>query len=429
MAAIQSRLVALFAILALSLANIPACLGADLDSTSVAQGALEADDQCDAGAQDDACALSALQLRGQMMSPSDSPPSSVDSNAFAAFNCRSNLSLATVRNAGKKGMCLDDTTFELCSGELPEYWPHTGTKVTSMRIFKAWGVAPPTIFHTDRLAAWANVKAFAQRNGVKFLIGTSVGCDKAGDETEWQLARQFMAFVGPQHIMGLAVGNELELLYMKSGEYQNPECLKGLFEGRVYEREFYRRVAEMDKMPGFSGIPVTAVFGMYVMAGQPFVQQWNSGIAEFLKAVWHTYGQRFVFSFNLYPYFDPSSRCTPASIRAATDFHSGMVPGSARAVRLRMQAMGAGTARLWVGETGWSTPESASVAAMAAGCADFSSASTFKNFYNNFLDWDLASAGVDHVFYFTIHDSKNFDAPEHFGLIGECGSAQCKLQS
>lgn len=241
------------------------------------------------------------------------------------------------------------------------------------------------------------------------------------------MTKTFMKELGPSRFMGLAIGNELELMWNKDAKYQNPACLNRLWNQSGYYKTFVERVSELDAMPGFRGLPVTAVFGMYAAAGFPFVQNGKAGIKDFLAAVWAKYASRFVFSFNLYPYFNANNRCDPVSIDvASTFFPHSEVPSSVASVRKRMQAMGAGSAKLWIGETGWSSPQSNSVPAALKGCSSFSSEATFRNFYKNFLAWDLA--GADHVFYFTIHDSKNFDAPEHFGLIDQCGSVSCKLQ-
>eukprot|EP00930_Biecheleria_cincta_P002926 TRINITY_DN103882_c0_g1_i1.p1 TRINITY_DN103882_c0_g1~~TRINITY_DN103882_c0_g1_i1.p1 ORF type:complete len:210 (+),score=29.40 TRINITY_DN103882_c0_g1_i1:73-630(+) len=185
----------------------------------------------------------------------------------------------------------------------------------------------------------------------------------------------------------------------------------------------------MDNMPGFADLPVTAVFGLYVTSAEPFVDTWNAGILTFLKDVWWQYGHRFIFTFNVYPYFDLTVQCNARYIEAATSFqNNGWVPSVVRGLRRRMQNIGAGAARLWLGEIGWSSPESPNVPAQVAGCEAFSSLDTFKKFYQGFLEWDLASAGVDHAFYFSIHDSVNFHLPEHFGLIEHCGSSECKIQ-
>ena len=77
-----------------------------------------------------------------------------------------------------------------------------------------------------------------QCRGVKVLVGTPVTCLKGDDEKTWGSSlgkdnnfklsgtpricmifvksgwtKEFLAMVGPKHVMGLAIGNELELLH------------------------------------------------------------------------------------------------------------------------------------------------------------------------------------------------------------------------
>lgn len=346
------------------------------------------------------------------------------------FRCETSLQLASLKAvaADTKGLAIDDTTFENCTGDILEVWPNTNTKVTSVRLFMPWGVAEPHTFLTDRLVAWKQLKAFAQRNNVMFLLGTSISCSQESDEKEWQLTKQFMKYLGSQHFMGLSMGNELEMLYLNNSRHRlnsdAVECRKRLFEDGVYESEFDRRVAELDKMPGFSNMPLSAVFGMYSTAQNPFLPE----VASFLKHVWGKYGHRFAFSFNLYPYFDPTVRCSPGYISAATSFDAkGMVPNMARVIRSRMEAIGAVNAKLWIGETGWSSPKSAMVEDEVADCEAFSSQATLTRFYEGFIQWDTAASRVDHVFYFSMHDSQTYEGQEHFGLVSRCGETLCKL--
>ena len=83
-----------------------------------------------------------------------------------------------------------------------------------------------------------NHSCFTSRHcrGVKVLVGTPVTCLKGDDEKTWGSSlgkdsnnfsifqeldfffksgwtKEFLAMVGPKHVMGLAIGNELELLH------------------------------------------------------------------------------------------------------------------------------------------------------------------------------------------------------------------------
>jgi len=92
---------------------------------------------------------------------------------------------------------------------------------------------------------------------------------------------------------------------------------------------------------------------------------------------------------------------------------------------------------LWVGETGWSFPRSKTLSTDMKKCTEWSDESSFKTYYNNFLQWDMKLYGIrgpDHVFYFTMRDSVANGLPEFFGLVGDggptklCQNTTCKLQ-
>merc|ERR1712217_148336 len=72
---------------------------------------------------------------------------------------------------------------------------------------------------------------------------------------------------------------------------------------------------------------------------------------------------------------------------------------------------GLGNETLWIGEMGWSTPQSSTLNTPVKDCPDFSSTEVFESNYRNFLSWDLdipkdvgTFKGPDHVFYFTMRD-------------------------
>merc|ERR1712187_515399 len=114
-------------------------------------------------------------------------------------------------------------------------------------------------------------------------------------------------------------------------------------------------------------------------------------------------------------------------------------------MRSRMHKLHAGSNQMWITETGWSSPKAATLMwdpahgknfAMAK-CPKFSDMSSFQNYYDNFLKWDLTIPGTespDHVFFFGMRDSANFGVLEHFGLGGSgdptklCTNTTCKLQ-
>eukprot|EP00972_Heterocapsa_arctica_P093827 13839610-Heterocapsa_arctica.AAC.1 len=123
-------------------------------------------------------------------------------------------------------------------------------------------------------------------------------------------------------------------------------------------------------------------------------------------------------------HLDRSGHTCRGALGAATNWGSGFMPGIIGAARSRVAQMAPG-ARMWLGETGWSSPLARSLDSQMSRCADWSSASTFKAFYGNFLKWPLAN--VDHVFYFSARDSEVFGVKEQFGLVSTCSDTYCKL--
>merc|ERR1712151_427887 len=106
---------------------------------------------------------------------------------------------------------------------------------------------------------------------MKYLIGVPVTCDPEDDEKEWKSVLSFVNFVGKEHIMGLAIGNEMDLLYKKPGKVKTTECLERLWSQKGYLKTFIQRVEEWDKTTGLTQVPVTAVFAMESMGGDPFL--------------------------------------------------------------------------------------------------------------------------------------------------------------
>lgn len=206
-------------------------------------------------------------------------------------------------------------------------------------------------------------------------------------------------------------------------------------------QEFARRVKDLDSM-GLDKVPVTSVFGGAALGGQPFFEQPGKAMVNsFLTNATKSYGSRFVFTFNFYPYFDPnlmldsgtSDQCDSAIKMAACFDSSCQLPGSVSQLRSKMQQL-TGNAHdlLWVGETGWSMPGSATLDTKMASCPQWSGNSTFSSYYDKFLQWDLSNGGAvapDHVFYFTARDSYNFGVVEHFGLVDTCLDSECKIVS
>jgi len=341
--------------------------------------------------------------------------------------------MGSVTRASAKGLALDDTTFKECSNGIPAFFPNTYAAVKSLRLFKAWDPEWPA---EGRVAAWQNLVSFVKANGIKVLLGTEITCNKSLDAQSWAWAKGLLKMLGPSHVMGLGIGNELELLYTLGNRRKvapvTPQCIDELWRGGRLWKQFQSIAGEFDAL-GFSGVPLTSVLGGYALAGSPFVDTPKSQVNTFLKQVLGVYSHRFVFTFNFYPYFDTNMKldsggrtCHGALAGATSWAGHGFVPSILRAARARVQMLAPGS-KVWLGETGWSSPYAPSLQSQMRNCADWSSKATLEKFYAGFLKWDMA--GADHVFYFTMRDSEVFGVREYFGLLTTCSSDACKLQA
>jgi hypothetical protein len=367
-----------------------------------------------------------------------------------------------------KGLAVDDTTFHLCPSLLPATWPNTQTKVTSIRIFTAW----KSEWSEDyRQTAWQSIVNFVQANDAKVLVGTELSCNETDDDIGWQNVKELLKLLTPKHVMGVAIGNELELLYAKP-KLQNQagrECIQKMWpashEGGndsdgYFMTKFRQRIDDLDNLPGFqdSNIDVTSVFGGAILGskvGEYFQDNPQARIQPVLTSIVKQYKERFVFTLNIYPYFSPgnaldhgtSDQCTNA-IKTCTCFKPGCnFPATADVMRNKMKgfakSVNVNNSKLWITETGWSYPKADTLTGPMVKCPNFSSEATARSYYENFLDWDLSwgkYSNVDHVFYFTIRDSQNFHVQEGFGIIGGCyenpnatsnpkPNMKCKFQS
>lgn len=350
----------------------------------------------------------------------------------------------------KKGFTIDDTTQQWCPGMIPEEWPNTETPVSSMRLFHAWSSAWQST-ESRRQEVFRKIADFATNNGVKLLVGTPVTCSQEDDDQNWEWTKELLAELSPSQVMGLAVGNELELLFEK--EDIDKECITELWEGGRLLKVLKSRVEEFDKM-GFKSVPVTVVFTARVLGGSgviPFMEVKGQALANsFLVAATQLYGQRFAFTINVYPYFDGNlnfdiitsnplrrskSNCSDAIDQATCwDRARCLGPGIMTAARRKITQL---THRIdttfWIGEIGWSSPRTSTLGTHMEGCDEFSGMAAFEKFYRGFLEWDLTlpsgERGPDHAFFFTLRDSLNFGIQEHFGLINSCESLACKIKT
>jgi hypothetical protein len=197
-------------------------------------------------------------------------------------------------------------------------------------------------------------------------------------------------------------------------------------------------------------VPVTSVFTGAALAGdntatKPFMEEPGKAlVTTFLRNATKAYGWRYVFTWNMYPYFDPNLALDAGSETTCNDalsFASCWGPECsvpeilAYARYLEELLTGHKNHTMWVGETGWSFPRAVTLNTAMKSCEEWSSMETFQSFYEGFLKWDL-TIDADGIwppaaaaFWFTIRDSVQFGYAERFGLIGSCAAPECKLSS
>lgn len=307
---------------------------------------------------------------------------------YGQWDCLSNLDMGDVTRPEKKGLAIDDTTFENCADQVPTHWPNTNQKVLSVRLFKPWGMTDPKFFRGDRHKAWQGLKGFAEASGAKFLIGVSVTCRTQNDDKEWEAGREFIKYIGENHILGLAVGNEIDLQVGAS----NGACVNNLWNQGGYLRILKKRVAEFEALsPKFKRLPVTAVLSMFSMNGYPF----KYTVSNFLKGAWETYGERFKFSINIYPQFSGGlarAGCGGAiniGTKFSADHPAGFIPAVLLDIQKRLTKIGAGDMRIWLGEHGWATQ------AYCVLCGEACHSKAVQSrYYRNFLKWDMSASDV-----------------------------------
>lgn len=189
-----------------------------------------------------------------------------------------------------------------------------------------------------------------------------------------------------------------------------------------------------------------------MFAGNRFKNTPFSRCYTLFKQVTEVYKDRWIFSLNVYPYFDPNQRldagttnqCHTALTASTCFLSSGCVFTDTVVNMRRIMASEFGTNyKLWITENGWSTPMSKTLNTQMVHCPSWSMEDSFKQYYRNFMSWDLSIPNLpppDHVFYHTVRDAANFAHVEHLGLVGDCWSnpdeppetfkpqRQCKLQ-
>lgn len=371
-----------------------------------------------------------------------------------------------------KGLCIDDTTFSTCADRVPVNWPNTQERVQTIRMFKAWDEK----WTGDREAANEAIAKWARAAGGKVLLGTEVTCDKEKNDRHWKWSKALLEALGPDHVFGISVGNEMDLYLLKNKTEFNitVDCINeqwgwnqtdnGMNSSYLY-RLFDRWTREMDALPGFAEkqIPVTTVLSGVSLANpdptKPFMDGspgWfdmdlfgHAMVNTLLENVTKTFGRRFAASLNIYPYFDENGNHLDfnSTDRCQDTVYTDLCFNNGRDRWGNMRCKFIGTAMnfrkkltqltnrtddtFWVAEFGWSYPAATTLKKPMSYCEDFISPKAFVTAYQGFMQWDVTMPEVEppsHVFYFTVRNSVNFGETESFGLVDTCESEHCKLQ-
>lgn len=355
---------------------------------------------------------------------------------------------------GQKGIVMDDTSYIDCPDQLLGAWPNTREKVTLLRTNAPWR----SFWDKSRMNnSMDNLVKYIKANNAKILIGQDATCNETDDDVEWQLNLEFMKRIGVDHILGVAIGNEMDILHQHPDWWRAafPNCMLELWDQKGYLKVFKRRVAEMDAALGFKNgtgtIPVTSVWTAgFAHAGTdlnpPFLE--SPGVAlvrSFVKDIYKEYGRRWVWTFNPYPIWSAglqpdkgnASECNKAIAATRGPIAHDMIAFVRKAV---MWVTNQTDDILWAGEYGWSSPRSEGMNMGIFKCQNYTSLETFTGYYDHFLKWDLTLSeathpedrklrGPDGIFFFSMRDSANGAAREYFGLVKKCGDTQCKITS
>jgi len=335
-----------------------------------------------------------------------------------------------------------------------------------------------------------NFVQHVKANKIKVLVGSQITCNEKEDEKDWAYVQLMIKALGKEHVLALAVGNELDQAnYLPHESEAAKQCAERIWgkdqaKGYLFDKTVARIQWARDTLDN-SELPVTSVVTGTVVwvntdewnpnpSGGPHFQEedWNPeqgahGVKfqSYLNQVFSSGEKNFVFVMNFYPMFDPSlipdgcgtdanpptfdpnkpgckrSQCEDAMAHASC-YNEGTCKINVNAIQARKlmnqffaseAAMGVPNAPLWIGELGWSSPKPATYGGNMDQCDDFFSKNMLYSNYKNFLEWDLdlhSPEPVDPpemVFYFTMRDSSNFGNQEHFGLVETCTTTSCKL--
>lgn len=347
----------------------------------------------------------------------------------------------------KKGLVIDDNTFIGCPEKLLGYWPNTDQAVLTVRTNAPWRSDPYWGDETARENTLNKFVSFVKANNARVLVGVDVTCNVTSDDIEWQLNLDMMKQLGAKHIMGLAVGNEMDILWNKP--WVSPKCTQELWSGQRFWKDIQRRVTDLDKEFGSNDIKITSVwtagFAFSGDANNPFMEDPAKALVRTLvKNAYNKYGRRWVWTFNPYPIWSgqPMDAGKP-TCKIAVEKTRGLIAANMIADTRKLIKVFTKNDDdiLWGGELGWSSPRPQGAEWTPTwNCPDYWSMETFAKYYEHFMQWDLtlqeaehpeqkAMKGLDHAFFFTQRDSNNGGAVESFGLVKDCDTDQCKIQT
>lgn len=334
----------------------------------------------------------------------------------------------------RKGLVLDDTTFRACPEKIMGAWPNTNEKVVSIRSYAPWRSFWSGGEEARRRSNEGLIN-FVKENNVQVLIGQDVTCNRSMDDAQWVFNIDLIKRLGKKHIMGLAIGNEMDIL-KDHPTWLTPTCLADLWTKNGFYDVFKQRVEDMDRILGVNEIKVTTVWTMGAPYGNlPFREDpGRSMVNTFVTQAFKDYGARFVWSFNPYPLW--SSPLCHLNVEESNVVAANQIVAARVAIHKITNNF---DDPLWAAEMGWSNPLPQGLPDTPL-CRNFTSKKTFASYYEDFLQWDLSVSecsvcgpwkdkmrGPDHAFFFTMRDSYNGAASEHFGLVSECSSTRCKI--
>ncbi|CAE7246989.1 unnamed protein product [Symbiodinium necroappetens] len=175
-------------------------------------------------------------------------------------------------------------------------WPNTQDNLTSLRLFKAWDASWDAEL---RQSAWIELRKFVRRQNVKVLYGTLISCNETADDMDWLYVKELMMFIGREHVMALAIGNEVELLHTQKNI--SDKCVNDIFEGGYFYTKVMHRANDLAAMPGFSDVKLTTVMGGFILGGEPFVNTREARVLDFFTKINADFGRRWAWSFNTRP--------------------------------------------------------------------------------------------------------------------------------